>query len=84
MPEEQQLLPHLHEVLLHVVGHELHNFLLAVQLLGEGGGREGEVLVVGQAVVDGAVQSTRPPLAAAAAVNDGALTHTHTCAGCRG
>lgn len=49
-------LSHLHQVLLHVVGHQLHNLLLTVQLLREGVGGEGEVFVVGQAVVDSAVQ----------------------------
>lgn len=53
--KEKRLLSHLHEVLLHVVGHEFHNFLLAVQLLRQRAGREGEVFVVGQAVVDSAV-----------------------------
>lgn len=49
-------LSHLHQVLLHVVGHQLHNLLLTVQLLRQGVGREAEVFVVGQAVVDSAVQ----------------------------
>ena len=45
------VLSYLHEVLFHVVSHELHNLLLTAQLLREGTGLEGEVFVVGQAVV---------------------------------
>ena len=45
------VLSYLHEVLFHVVSHELHDLLLTAQLLREGAGLKGKVFVVGQAVV---------------------------------
>lgn len=44
---KEQLCSYLHQVLLHVVGHELYNFFLAVKLLRQRARRESEVLAVG-------------------------------------
>lgn len=51
-----RLLSYLHQVLLHVVGHEFNDLFLAPKLLRERVGWESKVFVVGQAVVNSPVE----------------------------